>query len=490
MAKAISDAERNKRAVIDTLGALGKASVQDDSLTFEGSKVILPAAYSGKVEEAVKYLIDYVKQQETVTVFNKTFNYRPQDGAHAFDKSMRTLFGSAGIGVTIKTMFGDIPPQMITIDVGFGKTQQVPWGEIRLDQLEATFRLDSVRDREFGNLFHLSIEGPRKYKAHYEAFFQVVADTLERHSIYKGQAINGGSTPQFLDTNRVDPDKVYYAADVMGQMQANVFAVLNHSDLFRQMGMPLKRSVLLEGPYGTGKTLFGTLTAKEAVKNNWTFVLCRPGKDNLAEVLQTAQLYSPAVVWFEDIDTQAGVDEIGNSMGVSKVLDILDGAQTKGAELMVCFTTNHVDRLQKGVLRPGRLDSIIHVGHLDTAGVRKLIEQTLPAGSLATDVDFDLVGKAFEGYLPAFAVESVHRAMRFQIARTNGRPQKISTSDLVAAAGDLRRQFELMSDAKETKEQVPFDAAMRTLIGEVINKTAVVDHGDNDHMYDLKTTVE
>lgn len=489
MAKAISDAERNKRAVLDTLGALGKLSVQDDSLTFEGTKVVLPATYSGRVEEAIKFLMDYVRQQETITSFSKTYRFRPQDGAHAFDLAMRKLFGSAGIGVTKQTMFGPIPPQMTTIDVGVGKTKQVPWGEIRLDQLEATFELGGVRDREMGNLFHLSIEGPRKFKAHYEAFFQVVQDELEHNSIYKGKAIDGGSTPSFLDIDRVDPDKVYYARAVMEQMQANVFTVLDHSQLFRDMGMPLKRSVLLEGPYGTGKTLFGTLTAKRAVANGWTFVLCRPGKDNLAEVLQTAQLYAPAVVWFEDIETQAGTDEIGNSLGVSKVLDILDGASTKSTEIMACFTTNHVEKLQKGVLRPGRLDSIIHVAHLDSEGFEKLIRQTLPAGSLDPKVDFGQVATAFDGYLPAFAVEAVHRAMRFQIARTAGKPQKITTEDLVAAANDLRRQLELMEDARESKTVVPFSESFKQLVAEVTNNTAMVD-SDGDHMYDLKVVAE
>jgi hypothetical protein len=475
MAKAISQEERNKRAVLDTLGQLGKLSVQDDSLAFEGNKIVLPETYSGRVMEAVKFLLNYEEQQNTVTSFNRVFKYRPWDGAHAFQLAMKLLFGSAGIGVTKQTMFGPVPPQMQTIDIAVGKTTQVPWGEIRLDQLEATFTVGSVRDPEYGLLFHLNIEGPRKYQPHYEAFFQVVQDQLEKNSIYKGKAIDGGQMPSFIDLDRVDETKVYYANDVMDQMRANVFSVLDHSQLFRAKGMPLKRSVLLEGPYGTGKTLFGVLTAKRAVKNNWTYILCRPGKDSLADVLQTAQLYAPAVVWFEDVDTQAGVDEIGNSLGVSKVLDILDGASNKGAEILACFTTNHVDKLQKGVLRPGRLDSIIHVGHLDRDGFEKLIRLTLPAGDLDPNVDYDAVHEAFKGYLPAFAVEAVRRAMRFQIARTDGKPQKVTTADLVAAGNDLRRQLELMDAAKETRTIAPFEAAFEGAVAKVLNRTEVRD---------------
>ena len=141
--------------------------------------------------------------------------------------------------------------------------------------------------------------------------------------------------PTFLDLSKIDPNKVIYSEEVLTQLNTNLWSVLEHTDLMRSYGLPLKRAVLLEGPYGTGKTLAGTLTAKRAVENGWTFILVRPGQDDLFTALKTAQVYAPAVVWFEDID---GLAKGGTDEQISRLLDALDGAQTKGHAVVAGFT--------------------------------------------------------------------------------------------------------------------------------------------------------
>ena len=229
--------------------------------------------------------------------------------------------------------------------------------------------------------------------------------------------------------------------------------------------------------------------------------MVRPGQDDLHEALQTAQIYAPAVVWFEDIDT---LSTTATAMDISKLLDTLNGVSNKGAEIIAGFTTNHVDRLPKGVLRPGRIDAIIHVGGLDVGGYKKLVESLIRPDLLGA-IDYAEVARAFlyrevgpdekvvidgvtvvedgkvldshygyvlredgrvvhEGYLPAFAREAISRAMLYVIER-EGRPGVIETEDLVAAAMGLRRQRELMQDAQEGVLRVPsVDSAIGNLV--------------------------
>lgn len=499
--KPLTEAQVNLAKTLHVLRALGSVHVQDDAILFEGTKIVLPEQYSGRVEAAVDFLKAYIKDQSETYSFKKKFNYRPWDGAAAFQRAMKMVFGTAGIGKKIQTFFGDIPPEFHTIDVGVNQTESVPWGRVGLNILDAEFNLGGTKDRELGLLFQLSVTAPKKYRKEIDAFFRVVEQELKDNSIYKGKAINAASQPAFVDVDMIDPKSVIYSDETLRQLGANLWTLLENTDMMRREGISLKRAILFEGPYGTGKTLGGLLTAQRAVRNGWTFIMVRPGQDDLQEALQTAQIYAPAVVWFEDIDILSSGST--SAIDISRILDMLDGASSKGKEVIAGFTTNHVDRLPKGVLRPGRIDAIVHVGGLDVNGYRKLVE-SLVRPDLLGDIDYAEVAKAFlywevpdgervvvdgvvvvehgkvlennygyvlredgkvvhEGYLPAFAREAISRAMLYVIDR-NGEPGVIETADLVDAAYGLRRQRELMNEANEGVSKTTLDSLTRQLV--------------------------
>lgn len=478
-ANRMTQAEASKVAILGLLGALGGLTVTDDSIEFKGSKIILPEQYEGRIPQAIDYLDRYYKSQEKKYGFNKTFNYRPWDGAHAFQMVMKELFGTTGIGKNVPPTFfsPERPPQTLTIATGLGTTEQVPWGEVDFPQLEATFQIGFKNDPEKGRLFHLGVEAPKKYRKHVEGFYQKVELYLQEHSIYKGKAITGAENPDYLDTSRVDPDKVVYSEEIMRLLEQNLWGRIKYADSLREMSIPLKRAVLLEGPYGTGKSLAGMLTAQEAERSGWTYILCRPGVDDLFDTLKTAQLYAPAVVWFEDIDVVASN---GDPEKISKLLDLLDGVQGKGVEVIAGFTTNFVARLQKGVLRPGRIDSIIHIGELDAAGFKKLIGQLVKPEFLG-DVDYDQVQKAFVGFLPAFVTEAINGALAVSLTRNGGRKNgiKITTDDLVDSALGLRRQLDLMNGANEGDARPTMQSVFKDTVIDILNKTET-DRFDNN----------
>lgn len=477
--------ERQAQEVLRVLDKLGQHRVGEDGLIFQGTKFVLPETMRGQIGTAIRYLVDYEEQQENKFTFSRSYDYRPWDGAAAFQRAMRRVFGSSGIGLTIKHFFGETPPEFRTINVSATETLSVPWQRVGFSPLEAHFDLGMTRSEDYGIVFQLSASAPRKHRTRIEAFFSIVEEELKTGSIYRGKAFTGGAEPTFLDLNNLPP--VIYSDDVMVQLDTNVWSALRYSDTMRRHRLDLKRAFLVEGPYGTGKTLAGMLTAKEAVANGWTFILARPGKDDLMEVLQTAQLYAPAVVWYEDIDTIAqGQDD----MQISRLLDVLDGITNKGTEVLAGFTTNHVDKIQKGVLRPGRLDAVIHVGGLDRQGFERLVRAVVPTDQLASDTDFDRVAEAFDGFLPAFAKEAISRAMRYSISRNHGVLDLINTDDLVNAANGLRPQLEQMERATEGVHKPTLDATFEALMADQvtrqINATMLVDDDGDYTGTDLK----
>ena len=139
-----------KMAIMATLDKLGELTHDtDDGLVFKGDKIVLPAAYEGRVMDAARYLREYHNAQEKHYEFSRSFPYRPLDGAHAFHASLKKLFGSVGIGKNRPATFfsPERPPQMRTIDIGVGKTAQVPWGEVEFPMFNATFHLGAAWTR-------------------------------------------------------------------------------------------------------------------------------------------------------------------------------------------------------------------------------------------------------------------------------------------------------------------------------------------------------
>lgn len=448
----------------------GKPITGDEVEFHDGPKIILPRNMT--YDRARKVLTKLEEEAEMTTSWTHRFKYRPDDGAHATVQVIKERYGML-LGKQQGNFSGAEPAETRNIAVGVGEMMQVPWGQVEIPTFEGlvlTF-CDEHQDRDYGKIFEIHATGPRKYEAELELFFAAVEDYLKTKSIYRGKAIVGSSNPEFLDLASFRPEQIVFSTEVMHVLEGSIWAPIRHTDAMRREGVPLKRAALLFGPYGTGKTSAGQLTALEAVKAGWTFISARPGRDKIEDVLRTARLYQPAVVFVEDIDnaTSSGEDD-----QVTKLLEAFDGITSKGGELMVVMTTNHIERIHKGMLRPGRLDAVVEISSLDTAGIEKLIKAVITDRKLADDIDYQAIGDAMHGFFPAFVRESITRAVTFAINRLDGALNYvIDTPDLVGAAESLRPQLDALNDAGEGVLKPQLETAMGNVIREAVGKMAI-----------------
>jgi hypothetical protein len=454
-----------------------KDLITGDEVEFhEGSKISLPKGMT--YSRAFSILQRLQEEAETITQFDRTFLYRPDDGAHATYHCMRARWGTI-LGKVTETFFGMRPAESRTIQVGYGRTMQVPWGRVEVPHLQdLEFFILEDDHREYGKVFKLYARGPKKHKAEVEALFDDVQEFLQTKSIYRGQALIGADNLEFLNLD-IDMSKIVFSDKVMEELGGMVWSSLRYSEAMRREGLSLKRAVLLHGPYGTGKTSTGIITAKEAVAAGWTFLSAKPGRDKVERVLQTARLYEPAVVFIEDIDTQSND---GEADSVTRLLDAFDGITSKGGELMIVLTTNHLDRIHKGMLRPGRLDGIVEIAGLDRGGCERLIKAVVPEGRLADNVDYDAVYASMDGFLPAFIREAINRAITFAVARTEGKGSYvIDTPDLVHAADTLQPQLAALTGAGEGVKKPSLDKALQGAVLEAMGNVQTFDGYTEEH---------
>lgn len=469
----ITQEKARQDTLVRTLGELGGSMFAEEDFLHEGDKLIIPERMT--LNQAEQFIRQTRKREEQETSFMRQFNYRPWDGGIATWNVLKRTFGAVGHQAqTVEGFFTeDIKPRVITIPTGPHSYSQVPWGDLTVPYLPGVvLTLDQSGHEDYGIVFVVHAIGPRKYRTQIEGLFTLIQKELEENSLYRGKAIDGAMMANFIDLSAVDPRKVHYTEQVFADLEANIYSPLRYSDQNRELSLPLKRAILIHGQFGTGKTLAAYLTGQVATENKWTFLFARPGKDDLLHVMQTARLYQPAVVFFEDMDLVASPDgQDGDAM--TKMLDIFDGITAKGTEIMIILTTNHPEKIHKGMLRAGRLDAVIQIGSLDRSGIEGMVKSNAPEGKLAADLDYDEIYDAMSDLLPSFVKEAIDRAIRYALARTSGRTSdiKLTTQDFVRAAYGLQPQLKMMEDAHETHNHEALGEALKSKVQETLRET-------------------
>lgn len=450
--------------------------ITGDEVAFHPSpadkRIVLPQGFGFR--KAIDVLKRKQEEQEETTNFRKIYRYRYPDGAVAATNVLKRLYGLT-LAKGIPTMFGSRPAETLEVTIGPGQTVQCLWGLIEIPTLDgAEIFITGIQDRKYGQVFATQFTGPRKHKADVEKLFAEIEKELQTNSIYRGHALAGADELEFMDLRSFDARQVALSNDVTNQIENLLFGPLRKADDYRAEGIPLKRALLLHGPFGTGKTSIAMMTAQEAEKNGWTFITARPG-DKVDEVLRTAQLYQPAVVLVEDVETQSSSND---PRTVSALLDAFDGATSKGNEIVMILTSNHIEQIHKGMLRPGRIDATIEIAALDRDGMERLVRAVVNPMKLADNVDYDVVYEEMKDFLPAFVKAAVDRAKTWALNRV-GRDYVLTTEDLAGAANSLHDQLKRMNDAEEGSGPPELSEALRRVVEqtvvEVTNRTEMLD---------------
>src|SRR5262249_32581199 len=135
-------------------------------------------------------LMDWAQaQKETVSV-ERTFECSPGDGAYCFQRSLKQIFGIAGVGKPIRSFFGGQPREIIEVRTGVGANDLVnaPWGRLAVAPLEGSIYLSAAKHPKLGWVFQVNAEVPKKFEAAINGLYKVVEETIINESIYIGKS--------------------------------------------------------------------------------------------------------------------------------------------------------------------------------------------------------------------------------------------------------------------------------------------------------------
>lgn len=152
---------------------------------------------------------------------------------------------------------------------------------------------------------------------------------------------------------------------------------LRSSAWYRHTGIPFRRGYLLYGPPGTGKTSFihalaGHFGMSVALLN---FSQGSVGNERIGHLFNN--LPEKTILLLEDVDRIFG--EEGERLSPSGLLNALDGVATGGEGRIIFMTTNHLEKLDEALIRPGRIDVRQYVGNVSGEQAERMFLRFFPS---------------------------------------------------------------------------------------------------------------
>ena len=280
------------------------------------------------------------------------------------------------------------------------------------------------------------------------------------HSFGKARTVLG-----IPDGKKVTFDDVAGADEEKQELQ-EVVDFLRNPDKFTQIGARIPHGMLLVGPPGTGKTLLARAVAGEAdvqflsiSGSDFVEMYVGVGASRVRDLFEQAKKIAPAIIFIDEIDAVGrkrgsglggGHDE--KEQTLNQLLVEMDGFH-KNDGVIVLAATNRPDILDPALLRPGRFDRQIHVGHPDVKGREAILKVHSKGKRLDDSVNLRTVARATVGFTGADLGNLLNEAAI--LATREDRPV-LSMADIneammkITAGPAKRSRVQTRKDLKET----------------------------------------
>lgn len=442
-----------------------KTRQPDPDIIYEGTAITLPnLPKKMNIPDAIEALARKQKDNETILDVHEVISGHPHDALVAFSWAMKEVYGWASPTPSM-TFFGPVAPDMITIRTGPKPNDfmQLPCGNFKLPNIDEPIKVHL----DFGGMcLHVTGEVRKDHQQFLVDLANVARKRLKEHSIFQGKALvlpsDSDGDPvfsklEFFDTDSIRTEELVLNPSELDQVGTSLWTPIQNKDVCEQHSIPLKRTVLLEGPFGTGKTLTAHATSRVCVENEWTFILLSDVR-GLRTTLEFARRYEPCVVFAEDVDRIASErDQEGNDL-----LNTIDGALNKDSRVITVLTTNFADRLDRAMLRPGRLDAVISVRPPEPEAVKQLL-RTYGRGLINPSDTLEGAAAVLAGNIPATIRECVERSKLGMIRRGG---DTVTDDDLIVSAKGMEAHLALLNSEKD---EVSPEHQLGTLMRDVVS---------------------
>ncbi len=249
-------------------------------------------------------------------------------------------------------------------------------------------------------------------------------------------------------------------ADEAKEDLQDIIEYLRDPKAWKDSGIRLPHGLLLQGPPGCGKTLLARAVAGEASvhfffvsASEFVEMFVGVGAARVRDMFETASKKAPCILFIDELDavgrrrgSGVGSAHDEREQTLNQLLVCMDGFETDD-RVVVIAATNRPDVLDKALLRPGRLDRIVHIRRPNAEARRAILEVHTRRKSLGADVSLADLAARLEDVngadLENLANEAALLAMRR--ARNSGGPPTVTANEFEQVLAK-RKQHERLFD--------------------------------------------
>jgi hypothetical protein len=204
-----------------------------------------------------------------------------------------------------------------------------------------------------------------------------IGDTIIK---VKHSTSNGMWEP-FINIYAQSLEKIYLDAEQKSNLIHQIDSFIQNRDRYVKFGRSYKLNVLLTGVPGSGKTSLVKAIALNYKKTVFALNFNKEMKtDSLLSLLRN--IPDDSVVLMEDIDSFfVGRESKDNNITFSTILNMMDGTMVTGKGNIVFLTANNPELLDSALLRPGRIDYIMHFDYPRKQEVREAFRDITENGT-------------------------------------------------------------------------------------------------------------